>query len=244
MPGGGSLEISTRLVQVRESSSQGARPGDFVKLQVRDSGCWIEPEDLPQIFEPFFTTKEVGKGTGLGLATVFGIVQQHQGWITVSSQPGHGTCFCIFLPQPGLPLSVAAPGRAAFSEEVGQETILVVEDEPSLREMLVGILRSQGYQVWAAESGVAALPLWEAHKDSIQLLLTDIVMPGGLSGLELGRRLLAQQPGLRVLYSTGYTDELLGEASSLRGTTSFLEKPYDRRKLLYKVRACLEAADY
>lgn len=244
MPRGGRLAISTRLVELQEcecNSIPGARAGQFVRLQVCDTGCGIADQDLPQIFEPFFTTKEVGKGTGLGLATVFGIVQQHQGWITVTSQLGQGTCFSVFLPRPQAPLQPTALAPRRSTEQGGRETILLVEDEPSVRAMLVDMLGSQGYRVWAAESGVEALQLWNVHQQEVHLLLTDLVMPGGISGLELGRRLLAQKPGLRVLYSTGYTDELLGDASSLRGTTAFLEKPYDRRKLLQKVRDCLDA---
>lgn len=244
MPGGGCLSLSTRQIHLEEldcSSTRGARPGDFVRLEVCDNGCGIAAQDLPQIFEPFFTTKEVGRGTGLGLATVFGIVQQHQGWITVKSQLGQGTCFSLFLPRPKAAMASFASNRATARQQGGQETVLLVEDEPSVRRMVLSILRSQGYHVWDAESGVGALQLWELHKDNIDLLLTDVVMPGGLTGLQLGRRLLAEKPGLRVLYTTGYTDELLGDASRLRGTSAFLEKPYDRSKLLSAVRACLEA---
>ncbi|MFN8607307.1 MAG: PAS domain S-box protein [Vulcanimicrobiota bacterium] len=244
MAGGGCLTISTRVVHLEESEcdpAQGARPGEFVRLQVSDSGCGIASQDVSKIFEPFYTTKEVGKGTGLGLATVFGIVQQHQGWVTVSSQLGRGSCFSVFLPVQKARIEPEQSTVATLPEQGGQETILLVEDEPALRRLLVSILRPHGYQVLAAESGVAALQLWNSHKDRIQLLLTDVVMPGGLSGLELGRRLQAEKLDLRVLYSTGYTDELLGEASRLRGSDGFLEKPYDRRKLLAKVRACLDA---
>jgi CheY-like chemotaxis protein len=210
-----------------------------VRVSVSDSGTGIEPEHLPRIFEPFFTTKGVGRGTGLGLATVFGIVEQHHGWIDVESSPAVGTTFRIYLPSvlttapsSALPAEAAVPG--------GNDTILLVEDEAPLRGLVRRILVGKGYRVLEAACGTEALELWHRHRDAIGLVLTDMVMPGGMTGRELARHLLAESPNLRILYSTGYTDEMLGDDSILRDSPDFLEKPYEASRLLHAVRACLD----
>ena len=243
MPKGGKLVIATAIVNVTELEAQAdskKKPGSFVRLSITDSGSGIAPEHMEHIFEPFFTTKEVGKGTGLGLATVFGIVTQHQGWIEVESQANCGTTFHIYLPRlvetanelPEFPKPAAVSG--------GMETIMIVEDEASLRLLSRKVLERQGYRVIEAESGPDALFMWEKHRDRVDLLLTDMVMPGGLSGFELAEKLRAEKPELKVIYNSGYTDDMLGENSPLRDNANFIEKPFAPDKLLRHVRDCLD----
>ncbi len=241
MSRGGELVIQTEVVTVGAASGTSlfSRPGEFVRVSVSDSGTGIAPEHLPRIFEPFFTTKDVGRGTGLGLATVFGIVEQHHGWIDVESAPGIGTTFHIYLPH----VSSAGPSSARRAEGAapgGRETILLVEDEDSLRALARRILSGKGYRVLEAPCGNDALEVWRHYRDAIDLLFTDMVMPGGMTGRELAKRLLAERPGLRVLYSTGYIDEMPGADPGLRESADFLEKPYEAPRLLRAVRSCLD----
>jgi signal transduction histidine kinase len=243
MPQGGRLTLETAAVTLTATDMHGrseARPGAFVRLSVIDTGCGIAPEHRPRLFEPFFTTKEVGKGTGLGLATVFGIVEQHTGWIEVESQAGTGTTFRIFLPR--LPQSVTALPQPPPPPAVrgGSETILVVEDEAAVRSLMCRLLERHGYRVFAAASGAAALAVWAEHRASIDLLVTDMVMPGGISGRELADRLRAERSSLKVILCSGYTDEMLGPDSSLRDALSFLAKPFDHPAFLQRVRGCLD----
>jgi CheY-like chemotaxis protein len=201
----------------------------------------MDAATLSRIFEPFFTTKEAGKGTGLGLATVYGIVKQHDGWIEVSSEVGRGSTFNVLLPasselvkapQPESPQ--AAPVRG------GKETILLVEDEPVLRDMAHLILQDCGYRVLEAESGAEALKVWAANPGAIDLLLTDMVMPGGMTGRELAVRLLASYPQLKVVFTSGYTVEETDTSLFRRGGAAFLQKPYTRVDLARVVRGCLD----
>ncbi len=244
MPKGGKLFVDTSVAHLDEASVRQdpeARPGEHVCLAVRDTGEGVAPENLGRIFEPFFTTKDVGKGTGLGLATVYGIVKQHRGWIKVASQLGKETTFQIFLPataaqapDPGTPGTAAAvPG--------GSETILVVEDEDPLRQLVCNLLKRFGYQVLDAGSGVAALPVWGRHKANVSLLLTDMVMPNGMSGRELAERLQREKPELKVIYSSGYSLAVVGNDMILREGVNFLQKPYTPRRLARAVRDCLDA---
>jgi signal transduction histidine kinase len=185
MTQGGQLRIETTEANVGEAEASlnpDARPGKYVCLSVADTGGGIPPAILPRIFEPFFTSKEAGKGTGLGLATVFGIVKQHQGWIRLDNRPGAGATFHIFLPaRLAMPLAAA---QAAVEPKTrgGTETILLVEDESSVREPARKFLERQGYQVVEAANGVEALQRWEKNRETVALLLTDLVMPGGISG--------------------------------------------------------------
>ena len=243
MPKGGQLLISTDAVVIESSPTPGqpeARAGDFVCLSVRDTGCGMTPEVRARIFEPFFTTKGVGKGTGLGLATVFGIVKQHLGWIEVASEVGLGASFKIFIPVSSQP----APERQAKVIESkareGTETVLLVEDEEAVRGLLKIILQRHGYRVLEAASGSAALLVWKKYGTQIDLLLTDMIMPDGLTGRELARRLMAEEPGLKVIYSSGYDDDPEGTAFISRGTAAFLQKPYTPKKLIQTVRQCLD----
>jgi two-component system cell cycle sensor histidine kinase/response regulator CckA len=245
MPRGGRLQIATNTVTIDEAYVQqhpDARPGEFVCLKVSDTGCGMERATLARIFEPFFTTKEVGKGTGLGLATVYGIVKQHQGWIEVASQPGAGTTFKVYFPASEKPIE-AAPERGRADNKVsgGHETILVVEDEPVLRELARMILKDYKYEVLEAASGLEALQVWEKHKGRIDLLLTDMVMPEGMSGRELAERLRRQKPDLKVIYTSGYSSDVMGQENAARDI-KFLQKPYPPPELAQAVRECLDRA--
>jgi PAS domain S-box-containing protein len=243
MPNGGTLTVSTSCVEIGEtyaSQRPDAMPGRFVCLTVADSGCGMDRRTLERIFEPFFSTKEVGKGTGLGLATAYGIIQQHRGWIEVSSQVGAGTAFKIFFPALA-PAAVAAPAFADGPELLkgGRETILVVEDEPVLRELVCVILRQHRYQVLEAASGVEAMRVWEKARGKVDLLLTDIVMPEGMSGRELAVQLRKRKPELRVIYTSGYSPESL-EMDFGRHGAAFLSKPYLPPQMVQLVRQCLD----
>jgi CheY-like chemotaxis protein len=197
---------------------------------------------LPRIFEPFFTTKEMGKGTGLGLATVYGIVQQHQGWIEVSSQVGEGSMFKVFLPAVPAPARLAAAAEAGAEIRGGKETILLVEDEHAVRMLTRRVLESKGYTIREATNAREALELWQSHAGEIALLLTDIVMPGEMSGRDLAEQLWGQKPGLKVIFLSGYSAEVLGKHTDfIRRTRShFLQKPSSSQALLETVRRCLD----
>lgn len=244
MPKGGTLTISTTPLVINESYVQShpeARPGEFVCLCVRDTGIGMDTYTIARIFEPFFTTKEVGKGTGLGLATVYGIVKQHEGWVEVSSEPGNGAAFSIFFPKVGEPIQ-ASPVTTVPVHEVrgGNETILVVEDEPVLRDMAHVILQDCGYNILEASSGREALQVWEIHKDAIDLVLTDMVMPEGVSGMDLAHRLLEAKPGLKLIFASGYSMDDLDPEFLGAGQARFLQKPYTHLSLPKAVRDCLD----
>ena len=243
MPKGGRLFVDTSIVTVDKAYVEQipeAVPGEYICLAVKDTGAGIPPQTLPRIFEPFFTTKDVGKGTGLGLATVYGIVQQHKGWVKVASTVGKGTVFQIFLPTI-KDKNVAQESQLAEPKiRGGNETILVVEDEAPLRMLVRSFLERYGYKVIEAVSGAAAISLWDQHKDKIQLLLTDMVMPHGISGRELAERLLAERPTLKVIYSSGYSLAVVGTDMVLQEGINFLQKPYHPRKLAQAVRDCLD----
>jgi len=242
MPRGGELFLGTSTVQIDTEYTRrntDAYLGEFLCLAVSDTGCGISPETLTHIFEPFFTTKEFGKGTGLGLATVYGIVKQHEGWIEVASEVGKGACFKVFLPRSTQ--TTDTPDHFHPTAPLpGSETILVVEDETPLRELVQFILKGQGYNVLTASSGVAALKVWEQHKTSIDLLLTDLVMPEGMTGNELGERLVKDDPELKVIFTSGYSADTVGKDFVLRDGINFLQKPYHPDKLAQAVRDCLD----
>ena len=214
MPKGGLLAIKISALEVdarRLAEHSEARAGQFVCLSVIDTGCGIPPENLRRIFEPFFTTKEVGKGTGLGLATVYGIVKQHQGWIEVESQLGKGTTFKVFLPRSAEAAEAGEEQPAEKAVRGGTETILVVEDEAPVRELVCNLLAGHGYQILQAESGVKALQVWRESKDRIDLLLTDLVMPDQMNGRELAEKLWAERPRLKVIFTSGYSADVVGK---------------------------------
>jgi len=244
MPQGGELTISTAEETIGPEfvqSNPQASPGRYACLTVADTGCGIPPEFLVRIFEPFFTTKEVGKGTGLGLATVYGIVKQHQGWITVQSEMGKGTTFRVYLRAlPDKDQNDIATSTTQKPMWGGSETILLVEDETALRSLTQLILSRLGYQVIEAGSGVAALDIWRHHREQIDLVLTDIVMPGGVSGLDLAKALCDEAPSLRVVFTSGYNPEVMGRSLRLRDSISFLQKPYAPYQLAESLRAALD----
>ena len=246
MPKGGLLAIKISTIEVdarwlAEHSER--RTGRFVCLSVLDTGCGIPPENLRRIFEPFFTTKEVGKGTGLGLATVYGIVKQHQGWIEVESETGKGTAFKVFLPRSVEPAEPANEPPADNAVRGGTETILVVEDEVAVRELVCNLLARHGYQILQAESGPKALQVWRDSKDRIDLLLTDLVMPDQMNGRELAEKLWAERPRLKVIFTSGYSAEAVGKDFVLRRGLNYLQKPYHPHKLALAVRDCLDAVN-
>jgi PAS domain S-box-containing protein len=243
MPEGGQLLIETteRTFTQREARKiPDARPGRYVSLRVTDTGSGISPENLPHIFEPFFTTKQLGKGTGLGLSTVFGIVKQHGGWVHVKSEVGRGTSFQIFLPAAEEADEARGAEIAKPQPHDGTETILVVEDEPAVRMLTRAVLEPRGYRIVEAANGVEALQVWKAHKGLVQLLLTDIMMPEGMSGLELAARLRECRPELRVIYTSGYSGDVAGGQIQLEEGQNFLQKPYSPQQLLEAVRRRLD----
>jgi CheY-like chemotaxis protein len=245
MPGGGQLLIAAEGVSFDAAYARmnpEARAGEFVCLSVGDTGTGIAPEHLQRIFEPFFTTKEPGKGTGLGLATVYGIVKQHQGWVEVSSRVGEGTTFKIFLPAiPPPAKAAAAPAQAELRG--GSETVLLVEDDLSVRMTTRRMLETFKYKVYEAACAREALEVWRHHAGEIALLLTDIVMPEGLTGRDLAEQLRAKSPGLKVIFMSGYSAEVLGtDTEFFRRTASyFLHKPCPTATLIRTVRQCLDA---
>ena len=242
MAGGGRLNIETSLQVVNDvmaRSHPDATPGRFAVVSVSDTGSGIPPEVLPRIFEPFFTTKEPGKGTGLGLATVFGIVKQHGGWIKVQSEPGQGSRFQIFLPASTDRMAAGAETRQ--KPRGGTETILLVEDNDAVRRLTQITLTRHGYRVVEAASGVEAVKRWTECRGEVALLLTDIVMPDGMSGQQLAQQLHNDLPRLKVIYTSGYSAEIAGRELKLRSGENFLQKPCPPDRLLETVRRCLDS---
>jgi CheY-like chemotaxis protein len=243
MPAGGRLSITTRNVDLSESYAAGhvgARAGPHVMIAISDTGTGMDSQTLSHIFEPFFTTKPVGKGTGLGLATVYGIVTQAGGHITVRSRVGHGTTFKVHLPAVeedahlAGDLPVAQDGR-------GEETILFCEDEDLVRRLGCRILESAGYVVLDAVDGRQALEVARQHEGPIDLLVTDLIMPE-MNGRDLAKALKAQRPDLQVLFISGYASDLLGPPHKCEEAIEFLAKPFRPPDLLGRVRQILEAA--
>jgi len=243
MPRGGQMIIRIEACEVDEEHTlrvAEARVGKFVRLSHSDTGEGIPAENLSRIFEPFFTTKELGKGTGLGLATVFGIVKQHEGWVEVESEPGQGTRFFIYFPASVELVPDSEPGETQFPIRKGTETILVVEDERDLREIVTRTLNLSGYRVFQAVDGQTALQVWAEYKDAIDLLFTDVIMPGGINGRELADRLWAEKPGLKVIFTSGYGAEAMGKNYKLDPQLNYLQKPYVPQTLSRMLRRCLD----
>jgi CheY-like chemotaxis protein len=242
MPDGGRLTIETRNVDDLENecaaSPPTATPGGFVMLSISDTGSGMDDNVRAHIFEPFFTTKELGKGTGLGLSTVYGIVKQSGGCIAVDSEVGLGTTFRIYLPrieeavQP--PAEENPPARAT-----GSETVLLVEDEAALRDLLRETLEAEGYATLVARDGAQALQIADAHAGVIDLLVTDVIMPG-ITGRAAADAIREARPGIRVLYISGYTDEAIMRHGVLGAGVAFLNKPFACETLLSKVRELLD----
>jgi CheY-like chemotaxis protein len=242
MPTGGTLAIGTANVILDRGYAAAhteVHPGDYVLLTVSDTGSGIAPDVVEHIFEPFFTTKGVGEGTGLGLSTVYGIIKQARGHVAVYSEPGHGTSFRVYLP-------VAAPtpqpaGRTAPVQHAagGQETILLCEDDQSVRTLAATVLRNAGYTVLPAASGSEAQTAADAHPGQISMLVTDVIMPD-MNGRELATVLTGNHPNLRTLYISGYTANVIAHHGVLDKGVEFLEKPFTRHALLQRVRAILD----
>ena len=246
MPNGGTLDISTANVELSQEEAhaldQEAMAGSYLAIAVADTGTGMDEETLRHIFEPFFTTKEEGKGTGLGLATVFGIVRQSNGWIEVRSTPEAGTRFRIFLPR----IDGGPPEEPKTADEVpktGHETILIVEDQEGVRAFTKAVLLRQGYEVLEAAGGEEALLVAGAYSGRIHLLLTDVVLPG-MNGKMVSDRLVALYPGIRVIFCSGYTADLIHQRGVAQHGTSFLQKPFRPENLIAKVREVLDSATH
>jgi PAS domain S-box-containing protein len=232
MPSGGLLRIATH--------SRPSATGEQAVIRVVDTGTGISPTELPRIFDPFFTTKEPGKGSGLGLATVFGIIAQHGGRIDVSSSVGRGSTFEVVLPAtPHQPDRAAAPPPSVPAHG-GTETILLVEDEPGVRVLARAVLERAGYRVIEAATGAGGLRAWEECDGRVDLLLTDVVMPDGMSGRELADRLQQERPGLRVIFTSGYSPDFAGRELHLKDGQWFLQKPSPPKTILEAVRRAID----
>jgi two-component system, cell cycle sensor histidine kinase and response regulator CckA len=244
-PKGGQLTIDARLVELSAEASQvnpDACPGSFVCLSVADTGCGMDRETLKHLFEPFFTTKEAGKGTGLGLATVYRITKKHKGWVEVISEMGKGTTFRIYLPALTKAPLVSPESRPALQIQRGTETILLVDDDTAVRDMTALGLQLFGYRVLEATSGQEAIQVWDDHAGEIHLLFTDMRMPGGLTGMELFERFKRTKATLKGIISSGYSDEIVRSYGLVDPGITFLPKPYDVKALASTVRNCLDQA--
>jgi CheY-like chemotaxis protein len=243
MPHGGKVTLETANVELDEAyAHQHAEviPGQYVMLAVSDTGMGMDQETLSHIYEPFFTTKEQGKGTGLGLATVYGIVKQSGGHVWVYSEVGRGTTFKIYLPRVEETAEAVEPGFAQPGLTRGSETVLVVEDAGPVRELIRNLLQTDGYTVLESPNGAEALQVCAQDPGPIHLLMTDVVMPGGMNGRELAERLSSIYPTLKVLFMSGYTDEAIIHHGVLEQGMAFLQKPFTPHALLRKVREALD----
>jgi CheY-like chemotaxis protein len=246
MPSGGTLKIRTEEVTINHDHLRRvpeAMSGRYVRLSVSDTGTGMDSQTRSHIFEPFFTTKDIGKGTGMGLATVYGIVKQHDGWLEVESEPGKGSTFLIYLPICVAKEQMEKRAVAFSSSPAGAgRTVLVVEDDPAVRFLVKDILVHHDYQVIEAEDGQEALALAHQHMDEIVLLLTDMVMPKGVSGRELAQRLLVERPDLKVIYTSGYSPDLFDPSLILEEGVNYLPKPYTSDMLAEILRGALDVS--
>jgi CheY-like chemotaxis protein len=246
MPKGGTLLISTKNVTIDESyaeSHPGVMPGRHVELQVADTGTGIDKATQEHLFEPFFTTKPVGQGTGLGLATVYGVVKQAEGQVSVYSEVGRGTTITVLLPATEAAQTVIAVESKPAPRTVGTGTVLVVEDYPELRLLIEEILKGNGYRVLSAPDGAAALTVAREHAGEIDILLTDVVMPN-MIGPDLAAQLKTENPNLRALFMSGHAQPALGGAAALPPDVPLLQKPFMARELLDKMSEVLAAPPY
>jgi CheY-like chemotaxis protein len=244
MPLGGDLTIETAAVTLDENYARthmGVKPGDFTMIAVSDNGHGMDAETRRHIFEPFFTTKEKGKGTGLGLATVYGMVKQTGGDIWVYSEQGKGTTFKLYFPRVLEDVSESSGGDPPSARRSGGETILVVEDEQAVRELTVRILEQLGYTILTASSGAEAIEISQAHAGHIDLLLTDVVMPN-MSGRQLADRIQAARPKTKAMFLSGYTENTVVHHGVLDAGVDFLPKPFSRENLSRKLREVLAKA--
>jgi CheY-like chemotaxis protein len=245
MPRGGRLTVETRSVNlslVHAERVPGVKAGPYARLSVHDTGCGMTPEVQARLFEPFFTTKEPGRGTGLGLSTVDGIVRQHRGCLEVESEPGRGSTFRVYLPRVTAVLSNTGPRRSRGARPRGRETLLVVEPEAAVRELLERVLGEGGYTVLTAGDGAAALAVLQQRRDAIDLVLGSVVIPR-VGRLELAARLRALSPRATMLYLSGHSLDALQSPPDLNGRTAVLQKPFTPDALLRKVREVLDVRD-
>jgi len=243
MPEGGAITIATDSVHLTEDAVQGrtdARPGEFIRLSVIDTGTGMDEATRNRIFEPFFTTKGINKGTGMGLATVYGIVKQHDGWVEVSTALGKGTTFHVMLPVTDRRADASTVAAMIPAADNGDHTIFVVEDDEAVRTLVVEILESYQYRVISAENGDTAIAMWPRVCDEVDLLLTDMVMPGNANGLDVARHCISSKPDLKIIYTSGYSSELFSSNVSLRDGVNYLPKPYLTGKLTAIIRSALD----
>jgi two-component system, cell cycle sensor histidine kinase and response regulator CckA len=243
MPGGGKIVIRTAVLEVVDGDSNaslGRKPGAYACLSVSDTGQGMDDATLKRIFDPFFTTKESGKGTGLGLATVYGIVGQHDGWVTVESTPGNGSVFCVCLPVLEVTEQAPAEPEKPAPSTSGKESVLLVEDEASVRQVVAQCLRRFGYRVVEARNGQEAITFWEEYRHQFDLLFTDMVMPEGITGRDLAARLRRTRPDLKVIISSGYSAEIMRAGAPTEEGIYYLPKPFEVSTLGSAVRNCLD----
>jgi len=246
MPGGGCITVGTSTLTLNGEAKMRhpeARTGKFVCLSVTDTGTGMDEATRSRIFEPFFTTKGLNEGTGMGLATVYGIVKQHEGWIEVDTARGKGSTFRVYLPMTTREPEPAALPPSGTASDGGGQTIFVVEDDEAVRSLVVEILRSFNYNIFEAETGDSAIAQWEGLKDKVDLLLTDMVMPGKANGLDVARHCLTSKPELKVIYSSGYSSELFDSGVKLEDGVNYLPKPYLSGKLTSVIRRALDSCD-
>jgi two-component system cell cycle sensor histidine kinase/response regulator CckA len=242
MPKGGNLTLETANIDLDQTYARdhaGVLPGRYVMLAVSDTGIGMDPETQTHVFEPFFTTKVMGRGSGLGLSMVYGIVKQSEGLIEVYSEPGHGTTFKIYLPRVGEPAETLSEKPSPEVPIRGTETILLVEDDRQVRELAGSVLTACGYTMLLADSAPAVISKCDEHRGAIHLLLTDVVMPRS-GGREVAKQVTARRPGIKVLYMSGYTADAIVHHGVLDAGTSFLQKPFTPASLASKVREVLD----
>jgi CheY-like chemotaxis protein len=242
MPDGGHVTIKTANVVLEAddlAKHYEVEPGEYVLLTVSDTGCGMSEAVKARIFEPFFTTKEMGKGTGLGLATVFGIVKQNNGYIWIYSEEGRGSTFKVYLPR--VAQASSRPARPRWTEPLpqGSETILLVEDEQTVRELIAEMLRRQGYQVLEAKDGLEALELAGQLNGTLSLLVTDVIMPR-MNGKELANKMVQVHPHVKTLFISGYTDDMIARHGVLEAGVEFIEKPFSSASLVNRVHQVLQ----
>jgi len=245
MPKGGKLTIETKNVSLEQEYAQThyeVQPGPYVMMAVSDDGCGMDKKTQSHIFEPFFTTKEQGKGTGLGLATVYGIVKQSQGHIWVYSEVGKGTVFKIYFPRIGAPVDIEDAEKIAPDSLRGSETILVVEDEKAVLHTVCRSLREYGYTILEAGAGLEALEICEKNKDKIRLIISDVIMPE-MNGRELSDRIEPLYPNIKFIFMSGYTENAIVHHGMLDEGIIFLQKPFTTINLLQKIREVLDASE-
>jgi len=245
MPRGGKLVIQTENVTLGHENARqlSVATGDYVMLSVTDTGAGMDEDTMSHIFEPFFTTKGPGKGTGLGLATVYGIVRQTGGGITVESEVGHGSVFRIYLPVETAPIDITRTVHAPIEKSKNFETVMVVEDEDIVRELVCEVLEDQGYNVLCARDGIEALSMAEDFDEEIHLLVTDVIMPN-MNGHELAATLVASRPEMKVLYVSGYSDNDIGDHGVLEPRYELLQKPFTPQTLARKIRDVIAEGKY